>query len=246
MKTLDPAVVMRAGGKVDWLKDKGPEHVVSEYFIYCWLGRNAFSKQRQLFQRIQACSHELGSVAIICRNYSTKRTKIQQFHDTYLSGPVMIPIDEWNAHRQLLEDAVVDIESFFWFANRLLTHIALTLNYLFRKITLKVRGATGVRSHSTLVSSRLFELLPRDLQKVATELKINVSDFRNADIEHDMRYWRSRSVVFSSQKVGSEPEIAIKFPPSPDTRPNKPLRELWIDLHEYLTAVAKFVGTEIK
>src|SRR6266566_489153 len=103
----DPAVVQRPGGRVVWVKKKGPEHVVSEYWIFCWLGPGAFSKHKELFDRIQACSHALGSLAVVCRNYASKRDRIQRFRKVYL-GPVTIPFEEWNAQHQLLEEVVVD------------------------------------------------------------------------------------------------------------------------------------------
>ena len=100
----DPAVVQQPGGKVVWVKKKSPEHIVSEYWIFCWLGPTAFSKEKQLFERIQACSHALGSLAIICRRYASKRNSVQEFHDEYLTGPVTIPFEKWNAHQLLLEE----------------------------------------------------------------------------------------------------------------------------------------------
>lgn len=246
MQILDPAVVLRAGGRVDWLKPKGPEHVVFDYWIFSWLGRNAFAKQKDLFDRIQACSHQLGSLAIICRSYASKRDRIQEFHDEYLNGPTTIPLEAWNANYLVLEEAVVDIESFFWFANRLLTHIALTMNYFFKNVKPKGPKATGVRSHSTFVQSVIFKLLPLAIQEAATKLKTDVSDFRNTDIEHDMKYWRSRKASFADQKQGEEAQVKITFPPTSYVLPQRPLRDLWIELHDYLTEVAKYLGTQLE
>ena len=79
-----------------------------EYWIFCWLGPNAFSKQKQIFDRIVACSHGLGSLAIIWRRYAAERKSVEEFRAKYLTGPVTIPIDEWNAHHHLLEQVVVD------------------------------------------------------------------------------------------------------------------------------------------
>jgi hypothetical protein len=42
----DPAVVQRAGGKVEWVKPKGPEHIVWEYWIFCWLGPQRLFKAK--------------------------------------------------------------------------------------------------------------------------------------------------------------------------------------------------------
>lgn len=242
---MDPAVVQRPGGKVEWIKEKGPEHGIFEYYIYCWLGRDAFSKHRELFSRIQASSHELISLAIICRSYSTTRNTIQVFHETYLTGPTIIPLVEWNANYQLLEEAVVGIESFFWFANRLLTHVAQTLNYFFKKVKRQAPNGMGVRSHSTFVDSAVCKLLPSDLQDEARQLKARISDFRNADIEHDMKYWRTRKAVFSGQTTGEERQVKINFPPTTAVHPEKPLRELWIEIHDYLTEVAKYIGSQL-
>jgi hypothetical protein len=242
----EPAVVMRAGGKVEWVKQKGPEHVVFEYFIYCGLGLNAHSKYRELFERVQACSNELGSLAIVCRNYASKRDRVQHFHDKYLTGPASIPFEEWNANHLLLEEAVVDIQSFFWIASRLLNHIALTLSYFFRKVKLRVPSGQGVKSHSTLVESAIFDLLPSHLQDSARILKKSVSDFRNVDVEHDMKYWRSRKAKFAVTTPGDKAQVHITFPPTPNVRPETPLRELWIELHGYLTDIANFLGSQIK
>lgn len=244
MSVLDPAVVMKSGGRVVWLKEKGPEHVVNEYFIYCWLGRNIIVQQQELLDRIHACSNELGSLAIICRSYASTRDKIQRFHEVYLTGPQVIPLEEWNAHYQLLEEAVVDIESFFWFANRLLTHVALTLNYFFKKLKPQLVKIKGIRSHATFVNSDALKLLPDNLQTTAIKLRTSISDFRNEDIEHNMRYWRTRKAGYVSSKEGEEGNVNITFPPKPSVFPEKPLRELWIDLHDYLTEVAKFLGSQ--
>lgn len=241
----DSAVVMRSGGRVEWIKERGPEHVVHDYFIYCSLGLNAHTKQRELFERVQACSHELGSLAVICRNYASRRAQIQGFHETYLTGPTSIPFEEWNRYHLLLEEAVVDIESFFWFANRLLTRIALTLSYFFRKVKPSVPSGVGVKSHSSLVKSDIFSFLPPDLQSAAKQLKVSVSDFRNSDVEHDVKYWRIRKANFAKDG-GEGPDVKISFPPIPNLHPEKPLRMLWVELHDYLTGVASFLGSQLR
>jgi hypothetical protein len=69
----------------------------------------------------------------IWRRYAAERKRVEDFREKNLARPVTIPIEELNAHHHLLERVVVDTESFFWFANRLLTNVALTLNYFFKK-----------------------------------------------------------------------------------------------------------------
>jgi hypothetical protein len=242
MNMLDPVIVMRPGGRVEWLKEKGPEHVVTEYYIYSYLGKSTFAKHNELFKRMQACSYELGALAIICRNYAIKRDKIQEFHDKYLTGPTLIPVATWNGHHQWLEEAVVDIESFFWFANRFLTHVALTLNYFFKKIRPDLGKGKGVKSHTTFVRSEFLPLLPDDLQQRAKALQASVSEFRNADVEHNLAYWRTRKPIFEGQKSGDQAQVTITFPPGPTIFPEKPLRDLWIELHDYAVEVAKFLS----
>ncbi|MFY9731150.1 MAG: hypothetical protein WAK24_11115, partial [Candidatus Acidiferrales bacterium] len=186
--------------------------------------------------------YELGALAIICRNYAIKRDKIQEFHDKYLRGPTPIPISMWNSHFLWLEEAVVDIESFFWFANRFLTHVALTLNYFFKKIRPDLGKGKGVKSHITFVKSAFLALLPEDLQQRAKALQVSISEFRNTDIEHNLNYWRTKKPVFTTQKSGAEAHVKITFPPDPTIFPEKPPRELWIELHDYAVEVAKFLS----
>lgn len=239
-------MVQLPGGKVVWLKEKGPEHIVPEYWIFCWLGRNAFTDHKELLDRIQACSYALRSLAIICRSYASNRENIRAFHDEYLTGPVTIRFEKWNAHILSLEEAVVDIESFYWFGNRLLTHVALTLNYFFKKIAkpkVPVRG--GVKSHSTLVKSSIFHLLPENLQEMATDLNTEIAEFRNEYIEHDMEYWRTRNTEFASPQHGLDRQVGVTIPSAAKVYPERPLRELWISLHDYTTEVAKFLGSQI-
>jgi hypothetical protein len=151
MNSLDPVVVMRPGGRVEWMKEKGPEHVVTEYYIYSYLGENTFKKHNELFKRTQACSYELGALAIICRSYAIKRDKIQEFHDKYLTGSTLIPFAKWNAHHQWLEEAVVDIESFFWFANLI--------------------GSTGERDWQVVVPETIGEILQNDVCAKSSNLR---------------------------------------------------------------------------
>jgi hypothetical protein len=185
MSNLDPAVVQGPGGKVEWIKPKGPEHIVQEYWIFCWLGPSAFSRQKQIFDQVLACSHQLGAVSIVWRRYAAERKNVEAFRAEYLTGAVPIPLETWNEHIQLLEHAVVDTESFFWFANRLLTNVALTLNYFFKKV-LKISSQKGerIRSHASLVESAAFKHLPTQLQEMAVKLNKEVVGFRNERVEH--------------------------------------------------------------
>lgn len=238
----DPAVVQRAGGKVEWVKPKGPEHIVQEYWIFCWLGPNAFSKQKRIFDQILACSRQLGSLAIIWRRYAAERKSVGDFREKYLTGPITIPIEEWNAHHHLLEQVVVDTESFFWFANRLLTNVALTLNYFFKKVRkIPIPKGERIRSHASLVESEMLKQLPSELQEVAVKLNTEVAGFRNGRVEHDMEFWLRKSTK-SIHELGmsAAPEAAMHLEWS-----NRPLSEIWISLHDYLTEVAKFIGSAI-
>jgi hypothetical protein len=60
-----------------------------------------------------------------------------------------------------------------------------------------------------------------------------------------MKYWRSRETSFASLKQGEEKHVRITFPPAPEVHPERPLRELWILLHDYVTEVAKFLGSQL-
>ena len=239
----DPAVVQGAGGKVVWLKPKGPQHVVSEYWIFLWLGPNAFTKHKDLFDRIQACSRALGSLALICRRYAAERQAVQEFRLKYLAGPVTIPIAEWNAHIQLLERVLVDTESFFWFSNRLLTNVALTLNFFFKKVQkLSIPKGEKIKSHSTFAESEMLKRLPTELQQVAGMLEKEISSFRNERVEHDLDFWRRETTktLDVAHGMAGIPEAALHLEWS-----GRSLSEIWVSLHDYVTAVAKFIGSAI-
>jgi len=238
----DPAVMQRAGGKVEWLKTKGPEHIEQEYWIFCWLGPNAYSKQKQIFDRILVCSHALGSLAIIWRRYAAERKSVQEFREKYLTGPITIPIEEWNSHHHLLEQVVVDTESFFWFANRLLTNVALTLNFFFKKVRkTSIPKGERIRSHASLVESEMLKQLPPEVREMAVKLNTEVAGFRNERVEHDMEFWHRKSTKsIHEQGMSAVPEAAMHLEWS-----DRPLSEIWISLHDYLTEVAKFVGSGI-
>lgn len=238
----DPAVVQRPGGKVEWLKPKGPEQVVQEYWIFCWLGPNAYSKQKPIFDRIGACSRQLGSVALVWRRYAADRKKVEEFRAKYFTGPVTIPIEEWNAHFHLIEQVVVDTEAFFWFANRLLTNVALTLNYFFKKVRkLSIPKGEKFKSHGSLVESDMLNQLPTELQAVAVQLSKEVVGFRNKRVEHDTEFWRREPITsIYQQGMSAAPESAMHLQWS-----DRPLSDIWVSLHDYLTDVSKFIGREI-
>jgi hypothetical protein len=240
----EQAVVQKAGGRVEWVKEKGPQHIVTEYWIYCWLGKEAFSKHKPIFDRIQACSHALGSLAIIWRRYDAERKSVQGFREKYLSGPVTVPFAEWNAHHLLLEQVVVDTESFFWCANRLLTNVALTLNFFFKKVCkTSIPKGEKIKSHASLVESvEIMKKLPQELQEMARRLNTEVAGFRNERVEHDMEFWHRESTK-SIHQLGMSvvPEAALHLEWS-----DRPLSDIWISLHDYVTDVAKFLGPHLK
>jgi hypothetical protein len=246
MYVPESAVVQLPGGKVVWLKERGPEHKVSEYWIFCWLGPSAFRDHKQLFDRFQACSAGLIPLAIVSRNYEAKRKTIHEFHDRYLVGPVTIPINAWNGQVLSLEEAVVDIESFYWFGNRLLTRVALTLNYFFKHVRRPPIGMKKkILSHATLVESTVFDLLPPELQASALYLNEHIAEFRNEHVEHEMQYWRKRETEFARRQSGATPEVGMALENGGTLYPERPLRELWILIHDYVTDVAKFLGSQI-
>jgi hypothetical protein len=246
MPVPESAVVQMPGGKLVWLKAKGPEHQVSEYWIFCWLGPNACRDQKNLLDRVQACSASLIPLAIVSRNYESKRKIIQAFLEEYLMGPRSIPFDAWNGHILSLEEAVVDIESFYWFGNRLLTRVALTLNYFFKRIAQpKVAMKKKILSHSTLVESTVFALLPVELEATAKTLNTQVAEFRNEHVEHEMQYWRKRRAEFAGHQTGGSPQVGMTLPADCKVYPERPLQDLWISIHDYVTDVAKFLGSQI-
>ena|ERR1700733_13634464 len=242
MINLDPAVVQRAGGKVEWLKPKGPQHIVQAYWIFCWLGLNAFSEQKRIFDQVLACSRQLGCLAIVWRRYAAERKSVEEFRAKYLTGPVTIPFEAWDAHIQLLEQVVVDTESFFWFSNRLLTNVALTLNYFLKKVRkTSIPKGERIKSHASLVESVMFKQLLALLQEMAVKLNGEVAGFRNERVEHDMEFWRrEHTTSIRQQGMSAVPEAAMHLEWSDRT-----LSEIWISLHDYLTEVAKFIGSEI-
>lgn len=238
----DPAVVQSAGGEVTWLKPKGPQHVVSEYWIFVWLGPNAFTTQQELFERVRAWGHALGAVALVWRRYDSDRRAVQDFRDDYLFGPVLIPLAVWNDHIQLLEQVLVDTESFFWFSNRLLSHVALTINFFFKKALKKSIPKGGkIKSHSTLVGSPILREVPPELQELAKRLEKEVASFRNERVEHDIDFWRRNAIETVEMKgMSAVPEAALHLEWS-----DRPLSDIWISLHDYATEVAKFIGSAI-
>jgi len=239
---IDQAVVQRAGGNVEWTKPKGPQHIVQEYWIFCWLGPHAFSKGQRIFDQILTCSRQLGALAIIWRRYAAERQSAEEFREKYLSGPVTVPIDEWNSHHLLLEQIVVDTESFFWCANRLLTNVALTLNYFLKRVhNISIPKGERIKSHASLVESEMLKQLPAELQEMALNLNKEVAGFRNERVEHDMEFWLRKSTKsIKKDGMSTAPEAAMHLEWS-----ERPLAEIWISLHDYLTEVAKFIGSHM-
>jgi len=102
-----------------------------------------------------------------------------------------------------------------------------------------------IQSHSTLVESTLFALLPAELQATAKTLNTQIAEFRNEHIEHEMQYWRKRDTGFASPQAGAAPQVGMTLPTDGKVYPERPLRELWISIHDYVTDVAKFLGSQI-
>jgi hypothetical protein len=189
------------------------------------------------------CWHAAASLvllAIIWRRYDAERNGVEEFRGKYLTGPVTIA--ERNSHHQLLQQVVVDTECFFWFANRLLTNVALTLNFFFRKLCkLSVPKGERIRSHASLVESDLLKHLPTQLQEMAMNLNDEVVEFRNERVEHDMEFWlRKDTKSVHELGMSTAPEAAMHLEWS-----NRPLSEIWISIHDYLTEVTKFIGSKI-
>lgn len=137
---------------------------------------------------------------------------------------------------------VVDTESFFWSANRLLNNAALTLNLFLKKMrNISIPKGERIKSHASLVKSDMLKQLPAELQEMALQLNKEVAGFRNERVEHDMEFWLRKSTK-SIHHIGMSvaPEAAMHLEWS-----DRPLSEIWISLHDYLTAVAKFIGSEI-
>ncbi len=136
----------------------------------------------------------------------------------------------------------MDTESFFWFANRLLTNVALTLNYFLKKVRkISIPRGERIQSHASLVKSEMLKQLPSELQTITLKLDKEVASFRNERVEHDIEFWLRESTK-SVHELGmsAAPEAALHLEWS-----DRPLSEIWISLHDYLTDVAKFIGSEI-
>jgi hypothetical protein len=100
-------------------------------------------------------------------------------------------------------------------------------------------------SHATLVESTVFGLLPSELQASALNLNEQIAKFRNEHVEHEMQYWRKRETEFSRRQMGTTPEVCMTLENGGKVYPERPLRELWIAIHDYITDVAKFLGSQI-
>jgi hypothetical protein len=119
--------------------------------------------------------------------------------------------------------------------------VALTLNYFFKKVR-KTSSPKGkrIKSHASLVESEVLKQLPSELQKVAVMLNKESAGFRNELVEHDMEFWlRKRTKSIHEQEMSAASEAAMHLEWS-----DRPLSEIWISLHDYLTEVAKFIGSE--
>jgi hypothetical protein len=75
------------------------------------------------------------------------------------------------------------------------------------------------------------------LQKVAVMLNNKSAGFRNELVEHDMEFWRTKSIHEQEMSAASEAAMHLEWS-------DRPLSEIWISLHDYLTEVAKFIGSE--
>ena len=73
------------------------------------------------------------------------------------------------------------------------------------------------------------------------KLNTEVAGFRNERVEHDMEFWRRKSTKpVHQQGMSAAPEASLHLEWS-----DRPLSEIWISLHDYLTEVAKFIGSAI-
>jgi hypothetical protein len=88
-------------------------------------------------------------------------------------------------------------------------------------------------------------LLPPELQANALYLNEQIAEFRNEHVEHEMQYWRKRETEFTRRQTGTTPEVGMALENGGKVYPERPLRELWISIHEYITDVAKFLGSQI-
>jgi hypothetical protein len=117
---------------------------------------------------------------------------LQAFHEKYLVGPTTIRFDVWNGHilspgRGCRRHRVVLL---VWQPS---SYRRRPLNYFFKHIAQpKVAMKKKILSHSTLVESTVFALLPAELQATAKSLSTQVAEFRNEHVEHEMQYWRKR------------------------------------------------------
>jgi hypothetical protein len=76
---------------------------------------------------------------------------------------------------------------------------------------------------------------------MAVKLNDEVAEFRNERVEHDMEFWRRKSTKsIHEQGMSAAPEAAMHLEWS-----DRPLSKIWISLHDYLTGVAKFIGSQI-
>jgi hypothetical protein len=55
----------------------------------------------------------------------------------------------------------------------------------------------------------------------------------------------SRKTEFARRQTGPVPEVGMTLENGGKVYPERPLRELWISIHDYITDVAKFLGLQI-
>jgi hypothetical protein len=98
-----------------------------------------------------------------------------------------------------------------------------------------------LKSHGSLVESEILKKLPAELQAMAVQLNKEVVGFRNKRVEHDTEFWRREPITsIHQQGMSAAPESAMHLQWS-----DRPLSQIWISLHDYLTDVSKFIGREI-
>jgi hypothetical protein len=54
-----------------------------------------------------------------------------------------------------------------------------------------------------------------------------------------------RKTEFAGRQTGAVPEVGMGLGNGGKVYPGRPLRELWISIHDYINDVAKFLGLQI-
>jgi hypothetical protein len=104
---------------------------------------------------------------------------------------------------------------------------------------------TMTEQHLDSAQVRTGFLLPLELQATAKTLNTQVAESRNEHVEHEMQYLRKRKTEFAGHQAGASPEVGMALPADGKAYPERPLRDLWILIHNYVTDVAKFLGSQI-